>query len=300
MKKPTITIGIPAYNEEANIEFLLSSLVRQKVKNARIVEIIVISDGSNDSTLIKAKTIQDPRIKVINEKTRRGTSIRQNEILKLSRGDILVLINADTLPANDLFIATLIQPLIREPRIGIAGANVHPAKPRGFFESAIVAGWEFKKYMYDRINVGKNVYNCHGIARAFSRKLYTQLHWPDGLPEDAYSYFSCVQKSFVFSYVPRAQIMFRAPTTLVDHARQSNRFSQGTKSLERYFPKDELNRAYAIPKFLFIKALMTYLFHEPLRFSIYLLSSFYLRLFNRMTINHVTWDISTSSKHIVA
>ena len=49
-KKLTVTIGIPAYNEEKNIGRLLRALLRQKTNGLSIKKIIVISDASTDKT----------------------------------------------------------------------------------------------------------------------------------------------------------------------------------------------------------------------------------------------------------
>ena len=46
---PTLTIGIAAYNEEANIDALLDSLLAQKT-TIPINEILVVSDASTDKT----------------------------------------------------------------------------------------------------------------------------------------------------------------------------------------------------------------------------------------------------------
>ena len=53
MNTQSITIGIPAYNEEANIKYLLKLLLNQKIKNAAIHEVIVVSDGSTDGTVLQ-------------------------------------------------------------------------------------------------------------------------------------------------------------------------------------------------------------------------------------------------------
>ena len=50
MKKLTVTIGIPAYNEEKNIGRLLKSLSNQKGDDFTLNEIVVLSDGSTDMT----------------------------------------------------------------------------------------------------------------------------------------------------------------------------------------------------------------------------------------------------------
>jgi glycosyltransferase involved in cell wall biosynthesis len=45
-KNMTVTIGIPAYNEAANITSLLMALLAQNTPNFKLESIIVASDGS--------------------------------------------------------------------------------------------------------------------------------------------------------------------------------------------------------------------------------------------------------------
>jgi len=106
MKKiPTISIGIPAYNEEANIGNLLESILSQKQDSFVLKEMIVISDGSTDRTVQEAKKVSDERVKVIEGIERRGQAYRQNEICSRASADFLVLLNADILIKNNsLFI----------------------------------------------------------------------------------------------------------------------------------------------------------------------------------------------------
>ena len=59
--KPTVTIGIPSYNEAQNIGQLLESLLKQ-VSNSYILEkIIVCSDGSTDDTEQVVKKLESKR-----------------------------------------------------------------------------------------------------------------------------------------------------------------------------------------------------------------------------------------------
>lgn len=59
MKKLTVTIGIPAYNEEQNIGHLLVNIFNQSTSIAILDEIIIVSDGSTDNTIKAIKKITD-------------------------------------------------------------------------------------------------------------------------------------------------------------------------------------------------------------------------------------------------
>ena len=78
-EKVSVTIGIPAYNEEANIGHLLKSLIKQKEEDFKIDKIIVSSDGSTDRTIEIVKSFKDSRIKLLDNKKRRGQASRQNQ-----------------------------------------------------------------------------------------------------------------------------------------------------------------------------------------------------------------------------
>src|SRR3990167_8732131 len=71
-KLPNVTIAILAYNAEMNIVRLLKALTKQCCKTVVIKKIILLSDASNDKTVSRAKSIKDPRIKIIDNKTRLG------------------------------------------------------------------------------------------------------------------------------------------------------------------------------------------------------------------------------------
>src|SRR3989344_3457572 len=95
--KTTITIGIPAYNEEGNIGQLLTSLAKQEFTHVVLSEIIVFSDASTDKTVSIIKNLPMKRVHVIDGNKRRGKSNAMNKIIKATASDILVLLDADIL-----------------------------------------------------------------------------------------------------------------------------------------------------------------------------------------------------------
>lgn len=49
-KKPSITIAIPAYNEEENIEWVIKDTLKSLPKYFKDFEVVVVNDGSTDNT----------------------------------------------------------------------------------------------------------------------------------------------------------------------------------------------------------------------------------------------------------
>ena len=295
----TVNIGIPAYDEEANIYYLLKSIISQKVSEGILEKIIVISDGSEDQTLDQARRIKDKRLLIINNKKRQGKMVVQNEILEIANSDILIMLDADTVLNGKNFVDEIIKPFLKDDKVGIVGAETISLTGRTFLERVIARSHEFKKNMYKRINNGNNIYLCHGRARAFLKDFYKSFKWPNESPEDAFSYLACIKNNFKFKYSPSAKIKFRSPSLLTDHRKQSNRFREGRKNLLRHFNEDFVRSEYNIPIILTVREIFWAMIKSPILMSSYLCLYFYLILSSKNeTINFSKWDIAQSSKSV--
>ncbi|OGM27081.1 hypothetical protein A2962_03190 [Candidatus Woesebacteria bacterium RIFCSPLOWO2_01_FULL_39_61] len=303
-KKLTVTIGIPAYNEEANIGKLLRALLAQKQGNFVLKKIIVVSDGGTDKTDNIVTSFNGRLVKLLRNTKRIGQPNVQNLITKKVNTDVLVLINADVLPRNKNFLAEIIRPFYLDSKVGIVGADTLSTKPRTFFEKIIITAREFKKSVYKEINYGSNVYLCHGRARALSKKLYKKIDWPDDCAEDAYSYFYSLTNGFRFKFSSEAAVIFRSPSDLSGHKRQHDRFLEGKNNLILHFDEDLLKQEYQIPSYLFMQQFLINLVSNPFSLILYSVITLFLeisRLINNSVdkkINYSLWQVSASSKKL--
>lgn len=234
MSKPSVTIGIPAYNEAENIRQLLLQLLAQEYTTVVLREIIVVADACTDATVNEVRTIADPRIRLIEQPRRQGLIENQNRIARSTDTDYVVLFDADVQVTDPQCIEKLLAPMLRDPAIGIVSPRITARAAKRWFERCLVVGHQTKNRIYEQINSGENIYLCHGRARAFSRSVYQALRWPKGYPEDAYSYLFCRQQQKRFVVVSSTEVFFRCPSTWADHLRQSVRFFQGRTALKRY------------------------------------------------------------------
>lgn len=287
-RKVTVTIGIPAYNEEVNIKHLLESLLAQKQESFFLKEIIVISDGSTDKTVKIARSIKSPIIRIIDGKKRLGQSERQNQILSICKGDVLVIIEADTLPASDSTISELIKPFTKEsiPNLGMTVGQAIRTPPKNFFERITIHGDEVKKEIFSKWRNGKNLYMSNGHAmRAFSSDFLGQLEWPKDVTEDSYAYLKLCQLGFSIVKQPNAIAYVKNVTNFEDRLEQSTKFISGKKLFIKYFSPEFVDNQFNIPKILIFKHLAKEFFQEPLLTILYLLQVISLRLHTLRTPN---------------
>ena len=91
MKEPTISLVIPAYNEEKYIGKCLEHTIKNS--QGKFYEIIVVDNASTDRTFSIASSY--PQVKVIKEERKGQVRARQRGYVE-SKGDILAWIDADT------------------------------------------------------------------------------------------------------------------------------------------------------------------------------------------------------------
>ena len=98
MEEIKISVIIPAYNVEKYINRCLESIISQTLKD---IEIIVVNDGSTDSTLKKIALFmeKDERIKLIN-KNNEGLSCARNDGIKNAKGDYIFHVDGDDFIKN--------------------------------------------------------------------------------------------------------------------------------------------------------------------------------------------------------
>ena len=88
-----ISVVLPVYNGEITIQETIQSILKQTFKN---LEIIVINDGSTDSTSEIVKSIYDSRLQIFSYPNA-GVSISRNRGINKSLGQFISFIDADDL-----------------------------------------------------------------------------------------------------------------------------------------------------------------------------------------------------------
>ncbi len=112
MKNPLVSVIIPTYKEEKYIEATLRSIKNQDYKGK--YEIIVVDSNSRDRTVEIAKKFAD---KVVITK-KRGVSVGRNIGAKISKGNLLIFVDADTILLPNV-ITKVVKHLRKKSVVGV-------------------------------------------------------------------------------------------------------------------------------------------------------------------------------------
>lgn len=91
MNQPVFSIVIPLFNKEKYIGRTIDSILSQKFGN---FEIIIVNDGSTDSSLSIVSQYTDKRIRIIN-KPNEGVSATRNRGMSEAKGELVCFLDAD-------------------------------------------------------------------------------------------------------------------------------------------------------------------------------------------------------------
>lgn len=91
MNTPEISVVIPLYNKARFVERAIKSVFDQKVNN---IELIVVDDGSTDSSAHRVQQIGNGRITLIRQ-LNQGVSAARNKGIHSARADLIAFLDAD-------------------------------------------------------------------------------------------------------------------------------------------------------------------------------------------------------------
>jgi len=218
-EKIRCSVGITAYNEEANIGHLLAALVDQHVHEVEIAEIIVVASACTDRTveIVQEYMTLDERIKLIQQERREGKTSAINIFLAASFCDICVLESGDTIP-HEYAVEHMVR-MFRDPNVGMVGA-----------QKVAVNTPDHVTGLLSHLRLRMEHELCLEIPRlgemiAF-RKVFEYIP-PDVAMDEAFVEAIVVRNGMQVRYAPDAIVYNTGPTTINDFIRQRRRNHAG-------------------------------------------------------------------------
>lgn len=138
MKNNSVSIIIPAYNEAAAIETVLSELLSETARwESGMVEIVVINDGSSDNTADIVSKIEGVRL--INHRKNKGYGAALKTGIREASGDIIAWYDADGQhrPEDLLKVVTKMNEEDLDYCIGLRDKDSYEEKSRRFGKNVL-------------------------------------------------------------------------------------------------------------------------------------------------------------------
>ncbi|PIN96714.1 hypothetical protein COU56_00075, partial [Candidatus Pacearchaeota archaeon CG10_big_fil_rev_8_21_14_0_10_31_9] len=130
-KSYRVSVLIPAYNEEDSIGGTVKSILDLDYKN--IIEIIIINDGSKDKTKEIALSLEKKYDNVILfDKVNSGKADSLNQAIKIAKGELIVVVDADSYPSKDSFQKMI--GFFDDLKVGAVTTRIFVREPKTFIQ----------------------------------------------------------------------------------------------------------------------------------------------------------------------
>lgn len=171
---PTISMLIAAFNEQVGIQRKLEQTVQLDYPADKL-EILVLSDGSQDRTDEIVRQFHDPRVRLIRIPDRRGKTSTQNEGVRQALGEILVFSDATTVyhPQALKYLAANYQ----DTQVGAVSGRYEYFDSQGSSPTGMgtIAFWNYENSIKMRQSRIGTLTGCCGCIYSVRREAYTEL-----------------------------------------------------------------------------------------------------------------------------
>lgn len=288
------SVGVMAYNEEANIANTLQAILNQKTTNCFIDEVFIIASGCTDRTeaIVLEICQQHPKVKLISQKHREGKASAINLFLSHVTTNIMVIVGADTIPAPHA-IQRLVEPFA-DPEVGMTGGRPVPLNDRDTFMGfSVHMLWE----LHHQIALQSPKM---GELTAF-RRIFHRIPVRSAVDE------ACMEplisgQGYQLRYVAEAVVYNRGPKTVEDFLKQRRRIYAGHVRLRQKqgYEVSTMSIAHILPAILRV-------WHWNTRFLLYLPAVMGLEFIGRILgwfdfyikkRDHAVWEVITTTKEL--
>ncbi|MBI3981074.1 glycosyltransferase family 2 protein [Candidatus Microgenomates bacterium] len=303
-KRKTLTIGIPAYNEEGNIAVLLKSLLKQKQQSFSIEKILVVCDGCTDGTVDEIKKVANNNSMVsyrANNK-RNGKAEALNMIHREFKTDYLLTMDADLCFLNKDALEEMVKTLESKKKLVLVSPLMVPLPPETWMGRFSYVSFCSFQDAFLKINSGNNFYSstgCNLMRRDFGKK----LNYPAGtISDQCFIYAMATKKDpYAFAVAQKSRLLFRSVQTFHDWRLLGIRAVLADKENAVSFFGSDILKRYSMPKKLYLISLAKWFFRDPLATAGCIAMNLFIRKFPyKKALKNGLWETTMSSKKHIA
>lgn len=221
--RPSVTLLIAAYNEEAVMEGKIrNSLALDYPKN--LLQILIVTDGSTDMTPGIAKRYRNSGIEVLHRELRQGKMAAIKRALPHARGDVVVFSDANNHYPSDT-ISRLVAPFADAGVGATTGAKVISSAGGGLGASEGLY-WRYESFIKKQESALGSCTSAAGEILAIRRHLFSSP--PDRvINDDFYIAMQVIRQGYRLVYVPEAKSIEAVSPSAQDEVTRRTRINAG-------------------------------------------------------------------------
>jgi hypothetical protein len=238
--RPVVTVQLPLYNEPEVAERLLTAVGALRWPADRL-EIQVLDDSTDETTArvaTAAATLRARGLEVAHVRRERRGGFKAGALehgLSLARGELLLVLDADFVPAPDLLERTV--PCFADPRVAVVQARWgHLNRECDLLTEAqaLMLDGHFRVEQAAR-HAGGRFFNFNGTAGLWRRAAITDAGgWSaDTLTEDLDLSYRAQLRGWRFVYLPDVVAPAELPVTASAFKSQQFRWAKGSVQVAR-------------------------------------------------------------------
>lgn len=225
---PLVTLVVPAYNEDKVIRGSIDSLLKLDYPN---YEIVVVDDGSKDSTYLealRAAEMEPERVRVLTQ-ANMGKSEALNHGIHAARGDFVLCMDADS-RLSPQSIRVAVRHMLTDPGLGAVAGAVKAANRHNTItklqELEYLQGLNIVRRAFSWAHAVNIIPGPLGLFRKSA--IYSVGGYEsDTFAEDCDITIRLLMKGWRIKYEPEAQAWTEVPETLLDLYQQRYRWTRG-------------------------------------------------------------------------
>lgn len=251
-KKYSISVLVPSFNEEKTIAETVNSIFESEYP---INEVIVLNDGSTDNTkkIVEKLIKKYPNLILLN-KQNSGKADSLNQGLKISKSDLVAVVDADSYPAKDSFKKLI--GYFDDKEVGAVTCIIVPRNKKGFIQTLQTIEYNAIAFTRKLLDYVDGIYVTPGPLTLYRKKALEEISGFDknSLTEDIEATWHLTYSGYKRKMCLATNVTTTVPEKFKIWYKQRRRWSTGglqcIAKYKKFFLKRGMLGMFILPFFI--------------------------------------------------
>ncbi|NIO44622.1 MAG: glycosyltransferase [Candidatus Aenigmarchaeota archaeon] len=224
VRHPSVSIIVPAYNEEKVIGKTIKSL-KKLIYPKNKLELIIVNDGSTDKTGEIARSFKG--IKVFDKINQGKKAYALNFGLKKAKGEIVGCIDADSFPKSNVLLKTV--PFFNTPKVAAVTTSIFVKEPKKLIQKLQYLEYIMIVWSRKLLEFLDGIYVTPGAMSLYRKSVLKEVGGFDekNVTEDIEIAWRLLRKGYLIKMSTPAKVYTNAPSSFKKWWKQRIRWNIG-------------------------------------------------------------------------